>query len=329
MALRLTLRQLEYFVAVGEAGSIAAAAERSHVSPPSISAALTALEAELGVALFIRRHAHGLALTPSGRQLLAEARRILASAEGLTALASNFGGAVTGPLALGCLATFAPLILPELRRGFEAAYPSVRVSQYALDHADLIERLLSGALDLALTYDLAVPPEIAFEPLASLTFWVLLPAAHPLAARPSLAPEDLATEPMVLLDLPHSADYFLSLFEPAGQRPRIAERSRDMALVRAMVANGHGFSLINTRSAQDQAPDGKRLGFVPLASGLRPLAPGLATPRGGRTPHPRRLPRPLPRCHRRRRPARLPVGTVRRQSAQPEIVSAKLFSSAG
>jgi DNA-binding transcriptional LysR family regulator len=287
MALRFTLRQLEYFVATGEAGSIAAAAERTHVSPPSISAALRALEDELGVALFIRRHAHGLSLTPSGRQLLAEAKRTLAAAEGLTALASDIGEAATGPLALGCLQTFAPLVLPELRQGFEAAYPSVRVTQYALDHSDLLERLLTGALDLALTYDLAVPHEIDFEPLTSLTPWVLLPAAHPLAARPSLTPEDLAAEPMVLLDLPYSADYFLSLFGAAGRRPRIAERSRDMALVRALVANGYGFSLINTRTAQDQAPDGKRLAFVPLASGLRPLALGLAAPRGGfarRTP---------------------------------------------
>ena len=281
MPLRFTLRQLEYFAAVGEEGGIAGAARRLNVSAPSISAAIVALEAELGVDLFIRRHAHALVLSPAGRVLLAEARRILGAAEGLTALASDIGGAVIGPMALGCLKTFAPLILPELRRGFEAAHPGVRITQYELDHADLLEGLLTGALDLALAYDLAVPEGIAFEPLATLTPWVLLPAAHPLAARPSLTPEMLADEPMVLLDLPYSADYFLSLFAAAGQPPRIAERSRDMALVRALVANGFGFSLINTRTIQDEAPDGKRLAFVPLATGLRPLALGLAVATGG------------------------------------------------
>ena len=56
MALRFTFRQLEYLVAVGEAGSIAAAAARINVSSPSISAAIAQLEAEFGVQIFIRHH---------------------------------------------------------------------------------------------------------------------------------------------------------------------------------------------------------------------------------------------------------------------------------
>ncbi|MEO0361306.1 MAG: LysR family transcriptional regulator, partial [Pseudomonadota bacterium] len=69
MAIRYTLRQLEYFVAVGEAGSIAQASERVSVSSPSISAAIGALEAEFGVQLFVRQHAQGLSLTPGGRRV--------------------------------------------------------------------------------------------------------------------------------------------------------------------------------------------------------------------------------------------------------------------
>ena len=68
MAIRFTLRQLEYFVAVGEAGSIAAASERINISPPSISAAVAQLEAEFGIELFVRQHAQGLSLTPGGRR---------------------------------------------------------------------------------------------------------------------------------------------------------------------------------------------------------------------------------------------------------------------
>ena len=66
MQTRFTFRQLEYLVAVGEAGSVAAATEKVNVSSPSISAAISQLEAELGVQLFIRQHAHGLSLTPGG-----------------------------------------------------------------------------------------------------------------------------------------------------------------------------------------------------------------------------------------------------------------------
>lgn len=66
MPLRFTLRQLEYFVAVGEEGSIARAAEVVNVSSPSISTAISQLEQEFGVQLFVRRHAHGLALSRPG-----------------------------------------------------------------------------------------------------------------------------------------------------------------------------------------------------------------------------------------------------------------------
>jgi DNA-binding transcriptional LysR family regulator len=87
--MRYTLRQLEYFIAAGETGSITIASERIHISPPSISTAIAHLERELGIQLFIRHHAQGLSLTPAGRDLLREAKSLIAQAEGLYTLASR------------------------------------------------------------------------------------------------------------------------------------------------------------------------------------------------------------------------------------------------
>ena len=81
MMIRVTLRQLSYFAAVADAGSLAGAAKALHVSQPSISAALAVLEDTLEVDLFLRHHAQGVSLTPTGRQLLTTARAILAGAE--------------------------------------------------------------------------------------------------------------------------------------------------------------------------------------------------------------------------------------------------------
>ena len=78
--MRFTFRQLEYFVAAGETGSITLASERIHISQPSISTAISNLETELGVRLFIRHHAQGLSLTPAGRRLLHEVKGLLAQA---------------------------------------------------------------------------------------------------------------------------------------------------------------------------------------------------------------------------------------------------------
>ena len=107
-----TLRQLEYLVAVGEAGSVAQAAARLHVSAPSISTAISQLEAELGLRLFVRRHAQALSLTPGG---LGSSRPPATPCEGPTALlplAADLGAALSGPLAIGCLSSFAALVLP-------------------------------------------------------------------------------------------------------------------------------------------------------------------------------------------------------------------------
>ena len=280
MPLRFTLRQLEYFVAVGEAGSIALAAEKIRVSSPSISAAIGQLEDEFGLQLFVRKHAQGLSLTQAGRQFLDHARHVLTEADRLNRLAGALSGEVQGPLRLGCLLTFAQLIVPHLRRQFETRYPEVRVSQSERDQQQIFEGLRRGELDIALTYDLEIPADLRFVPLVELAPYAMLAEGHPLARQSEVSVEDLQDEPMVLLDLPMSADYFLSFFKAAGLRPNIAERTRDMAVMRSLVGNGFGYAIANVRLLNDLAPDGRRLRFVPLKGPVRPMVLGLLMTEG-------------------------------------------------
>jgi DNA-binding transcriptional LysR family regulator len=268
---------LEYFVAVGEAGSIAKAAEQVNVSPPSISASIAQLEAEFGIQLFVRRHSHGLSLTAGGRVFLKEAARLLSDADALHGVASDISSVVRGPLAIGCLLTFAQIVLPSLRHKFETAYPDVRIRQFEFNQGRLFDMLHQGEIDLALTYDLELSQDVDFEPLLQLPAYVMLPFNHPLSGKKSVAPEELVQEPMVLLDLPFSREYFLSAFDQKGLRPRIAERTGDIAVMRSMVANGFGYGIANMRPLNNLSPDGKPLSFVAL-EGLRPLSMGVALP---------------------------------------------------
>ena len=89
MTLRFTLRQLEYLVAVGDAGTIATASQKINVSSPSISAAISQWEAEFGIQLFVRHHAQGLSLTPGGRRVYNAAKRILVDAAALNDLTAE------------------------------------------------------------------------------------------------------------------------------------------------------------------------------------------------------------------------------------------------
>lgn len=275
--MRFTLRQLEYFIAAGETGSITLASERIHISQPSISTAISHLEKELGVQLFIRHHAQGLSLTPAGRDLLREAKNVIAQANGLYNLASETSGQVRGTLSLGCMVTLAPMLVPELSHSFASAFPAAQLRHFEGNQEQLTEALRRSEIDVAITYDLHVPDDVAFVPLASLPPHVVVSESHPFARQSALSLRDLVNEPMILLDLPLSREYFLALFMAEGLQPNVVARSAHQEVVRTMVANGHGYTLFNVRPRSEQALDGRRVVRVRLSGEHRPMKIGVAT----------------------------------------------------
>jgi DNA-binding transcriptional LysR family regulator len=275
--MRYSLRQLEYFIAAGETLSITLAAERIHISQPSISTAISFLEKELGVQLFIRHHAQGLSLTPAGRDLLREAKNVVAQAERLYVFASETSSQIRGTLSLGCMVTLAPMLVPELSHSFMTAFATTKVAHVEANPEQLLDYLRRSRIDVAILYDLQVPNDIEFVPLARLPPHVLLSESHPLASRSALNLKELIDHPMILLDLPLSREYFLALFMKEGLEPNISARSEHIEVVRTMVANGLGYSLLNIRPRSEQALDGKKLTRVRLAGDHRPMVIGTAT----------------------------------------------------
>ena len=145
----------------------------------------------------------------------------------------------------------------------------------------MIEGLRDASLDVALTYDLAIPADLQFVELGVLPPFALFSQTHDLAQRSSVSVSDLVKYPLILLDLPLSSDYFLSFFGEAGLKPWIAERTRDMAVVQSLVANDFGYSIANVRPLTDLSPDGKKLHFVPLTGPVKPMRMGLLCAGGG------------------------------------------------
>ena len=125
-----------------------------------------------------------------------------------------------------------------------------------------------------------LPADLHFFPITELPPLVAMPEGHALAHLPAVSIHEIAPHPMVLLDLPMSADYFLSFFTREGLRANIAERTRDMAVMRSLVANGFGYSIVNLRPLNDVAPDGKPMRFVPLTGQQRPMNLGLLMSEG-------------------------------------------------
>lgn len=276
--MRFTLKQLSYFVAAGEANSITLASERVHISQPSISSAISQLEAEFGVQLFYRHHARGLSLTPAGQRLMVAARDLLRQADSLHDLADEITATVAGPLRIGAFRTFAPLILPELCVDFAEAHPKVTLEMVEDDEAELVNKIRNAELDIALTYEQEAP-DLDFELLALLPTYVLLPAGHGLARSGSLSLRDLSAQPFVLLDLPVSRDYFLSLFRRAGVPLNIVARSEQPETVRSYVASGLGYSLLTARPRSLTALNGGQLAYLPLDDDFPPMKLGMVTAR--------------------------------------------------
>ena len=272
-----TLRQLEYFIAAGETGSITLASERIHISQPSISTAISHLEKEFGVQLFIRHHAQGLSLTPAGRDLLREAKELICASGG--PLHACLGSERQGPGAtsLGCMVTLAPMFVPELAQSFQTAFPATQVRHTEGNQEQLLEGLRRAEVDVAIAYDLNTPEDILFKPLVSLPPHVVVSEAHPFARQTAVSLRELVSEPMILLDLPLSREYFLSLFHNAGLQPLVVARSAHQEVVRTMVANGYGYSIFNVRPRSNHALDGRKLMRVRLAGTHRPMIIGTAT----------------------------------------------------
>lgn len=275
--MKFTFRQLAYFIAAAESGSITLASKRASISQPAISTAISHIERELNVQLFLRHHAQGLSLTPAGRALLREAKQLLKQAEGLYSAAADISHHMRGELSVGWFATLAPIVMPELVCSFYKAFPETQIRSVESHQEGLLTSLRRAETEVAITYDLQITEDIAFAPLATLPPYALFGGSHPLARERTVKLGQLAPLPMVLLDMPMSREYFLALFIRERLEPNIGWSSAKFDVVRTMVANGLGYTLGNVRPRADVALDGRRVFRVPLAGDPPPLRMGIAT----------------------------------------------------
>jgi DNA-binding transcriptional LysR family regulator len=264
-----TLRQLRYFVGAVESGSVAQASRALNISQPSISAAIKGLEEAFGVQLLIRHHASGVSLTPVGLRFYRHAIELLRHSrefEG-NALAENDG--LSGQIELGCYVTFAPLFVPRLLGGFREKFPGINVRvRDGVQHV-LTEGLTSGAFDLALLYDFGLEPSIDRVVLMpNVVPHAVLPKEHWLATEATVSLRMLASEPLVLLDVPPSGGYFRSLFDELGLTPNVAYSSPSLEMVRGLVGRGLGYSVLATKPASNLTYDGNEVVTVPLSDSL-------------------------------------------------------------
>jgi DNA-binding transcriptional LysR family regulator len=183
------LRKLRYFVAVAEELHFGRAAGRLHIAQPVLSRQIRALEDELKVQLFARTK-RSTELTPAGRQLLDDARPLLASAE---AMRRRAGRAASGPKVF--TVGFMPgITVTSAVRAFCAAHPDVEVELIRTTWDDQVDVLRDGRVDASIVRLPIDQQGLSVRPLFEERRVAMLPADHRLAGKPSLDISDLADE---------------------------------------------------------------------------------------------------------------------------------------
>ncbi len=249
----MTLVQLRYLVAIADAGlNITLAAEQVHATQPGLSKQLKQLEAELGFQVFLRRGKSLERITPLGMQVLERARKILAEAGNIRALADNQRRSQGGELSIAATHTQARFVLPPAIAALRRRHPELSVRMEPGTDQEVIGQLDRGQTDLALVSSAGAPP--AADVAIPLYRWrrvVVVPRGHALSARAQpLRLQDLVRYPLVSYESSRQPESSLQrAFTAIGMSPEIAMTARDGDLICTYVRAGLGVGVVAEMAA--------------------------------------------------------------------------------
>jgi len=276
----LSLRQLQYVVAVAETLGFRRAAERCAVSQPTLSTQIQHVEDVLGVKLFERGQG-GVIVTVVGEEVVARARRVLVEMADLIGVATRARDPFAGTFRVGVIPTIAPYFLPEVSQVLATRYPRLRLVFREAKTDETVRDLWAGTLDAGLV---ALEAELGLLEHASVMrdpFFVAMPKGHPLAKKRKIAQMDLDDQEVLLLEDGHCLRaQALELCARAGAR-EMDLRATSLATLVQMVATSNAVTLLpalaipveNRRAQLEIRPFAKPVPFRTVALVWRPRSP--------------------------------------------------------
>lgn len=243
----MDLRRIRHFVVLAETLNFRRAAERLHMAQPPLSVSIQKLEAELGTRLFVRETT-GVSLTPAGRAVLVEARKLLFHGAQLGETARSALDGTGGTLRIGFVGTTTYGMLQQLVPAFRAEYPGVELVLREATSLAIVQQLEDHALDIGLVRTPLLQSTTAtLVPLLHEEFIVALPRGHALAARGPLHLADLAGETFVMYAASAAAGLHSAAMlacQQAGFLPRVAQEAVQVQTLLALVESGLGVALV-------------------------------------------------------------------------------------
>lgn len=243
MTFRPSHRQLEYFIAVADAGHFGTAARNCHVSQPTLSTQLKLLETQLGVSL-IERGMQQAQPTPAGRRLLPMARNILTALDDFAGIAQGTSENLGGLVRLGVAPTIGPYLMPRILPHLHTRYPLLEVYIREERPQQLETDLASGLLDCVLTPLPLAAETLAYSTVCEEKILLGIPSDNPAAQSDTITVTMLKGMRMLTLGRGHKLfDQVSRLCEASGAELREDYEGTSLDALRQMVSIGMGVSL--------------------------------------------------------------------------------------
>jgi len=248
--LGLSLRDMEYAIAVAKHGSFVRAAEQCHVAQPSLSTQIGKLEARLGAVIF-ERTTRRVLVTSEGEKLLAQMRKVLAESRALLAMATKPDLPFAGTLRLSAIETTGPYLFPRILPALRARYPGVMLILGEDRTANLVSALLAGDLDAVLLSLPSSEARLIEAPIFREPFLLACPEGHPACRQGSAGWLGLAPHERLLLEEGHCLrEQALAACDDAGRANRYAT---SLETLKYMVTAGEGCTLVPVTAASSMA----------------------------------------------------------------------------
>lgn len=243
----LDLRRIRHFVVLAEALNFRRAAERLHMAQPPLSVSIQKLEAELGARLFDRTPL-GVELTPTGRAVLPEARRLLFHNAQLLDIARGVADGTAGQLQMGFVGSTTYGMLQRLVPLFRSEYPGIELVLREATSARIVQMIEDGELDVGIVRTpLLQATRCRLQPLMRESFVAALPRGNALAQQAELRLEELEREPFVMYARGDAAGLHSAAMLACQERgfvPRVAQEATQVQTVLALVETGVGVALV-------------------------------------------------------------------------------------
>jgi LysR family hydrogen peroxide-inducible transcriptional activator len=240
----LTLRDLEYLIAVAKHRHFRKAAESCHVSQPALSVQIRKIEDFLGLQLFERSN-RNVVITRAGERVARQARIVLEEAQKIAALVHRETEPLSGSLRLGAIATLGPYLMPHLLGALRKRFPKLELLIKEGLTDQLVGDLRTGGLDTVLAAPTFNTDGLKLRPLFYEPFLLAVPRGHPLESKEPLRTKDLNSRDMVLLEDGHCLRDQSIQICPSNRRRDFREfHATSLETLRHLVATGFGYSLI-------------------------------------------------------------------------------------